>query len=261
VAADSAKATAALSARIVGRQFGHWTVERVLDMVPATKRRPVLAVCVCGTRRELGWSTLRKGESTSCGCKPGWVPHNKDPNAPSHHPLYMLWRTMHARCSNPKADNFRFYGKRGIRVCERWGDFWAFIEDMGPRPSPGHSLDRIDSNGNYEPGNVRWAEKKVQARNTRSNRLLTLNGRTQCISAWSEETGLKIATIGARIRQGWPVEAALSKGLVGPYGSGRSGLGKRRFVSPRYASRGVTPLVEASSEDLEWARLAAEVAA
>ena len=106
-------------------------------------------------------------------------------------PEYKVWLRMKQRCSNPKNRGYHNYGGRGIRVCERWTkSFVAFFEDMGARPSNKHSIDRIDVNGNYEPGNCRWATPKIQARNTRKNRYLTVRGETKTMIEWSELTGV-----------------------------------------------------------------------
>lgn len=103
---------------------------------------------------------------------------------------YQCWASMLQRCLNSGNRNYPNYGGRGIKVCQRWLAFGNFLADMGERP-PGMSLDRYpDQNGNYEPGNCRWATPKEQMRNTRWNRMLTFDGRTQCVSAWVEETGL-----------------------------------------------------------------------
>lgn len=92
----------------------------------------------------------------------------QDWGARTSHPDYKLWHGMVRRCSSPKHKNYVNYGARGIKVCDRWQDFWAFLSDMGPRPSPLHSVDRIDCNGNYEPSNCRWATPKEQSRNRRN---------------------------------------------------------------------------------------------
>jgi hypothetical protein len=107
---------------------------------------------------------------------------------------------MKRRCHNPRFINFRNYGARGIAVCERWrNSFTAFLEDMGACPD-GLELERIDNEKGYEPGNCRWASRKEQCRNSRKNHFITANGKTLPLSQWSEETGVRAATIRRRIR-------------------------------------------------------------
>lgn len=128
----------------------------------------------------------------------------------TEHPAYNVWSMMRQRCNDPNYDSYHHYGGRGIRVCDRWASFRKFIQDMGERPSPDHSLDRIDHNGHYEPGNCRWATSKQQARNRRCNRTLTHNGVTKCLAWWEEQTGIKWTTIRNRLDSGWPAEKALT---------------------------------------------------
>jgi hypothetical protein len=107
--------------------------------------------------------------------------------------------------------NYSDYGGRGIQVCERWRtSFMAFLADMGERPSTEHSLDRIDNDGNYEPGNCRWATKQIQARNRRCNRVISLNGEARTVAEWSELLGVSPRTIYSRLNKGQPIERALS---------------------------------------------------
>jgi len=116
---------------------------------------------------------------------------------------------MLGRCHNPTDNSWARYGGRGIVVCERWREsFLNFAEDMGERP-PSHSIDRIDNNGNYEPKNCRWATKKEQCNNTRSNRVLVLDGKAKTMTQWAEELGLSRETIRGRLRRGATVERAL----------------------------------------------------
>jgi hypothetical protein len=131
----------------------------------------------------------------------------KYPNYPRH-PLYSIWQLMLTRCRNPNHPYFRVYGGRGITVCARWHDFKLFLEDMGPRP-PGHSIDRIDNDGNYEPGNCRWATPLQQSRNSSWNRMVTYNGETKCAAEWAEALNLPYKTLTARLRAGWSAERAL----------------------------------------------------
>ena len=108
---------------------------------------------------------------------------------------YTSWTNMRARCNNPTSDRYPFYGARGIRVCKRWDSFKSFMEDMGPRPSKAHSIDRIDNNGHYEPGNCRWATKKEQARNRRSSKFLEHGGVSKTAAEWAELAGVSQSTL------------------------------------------------------------------
>lgn len=126
---------------------------------------------------------------------------------------YGAFAQMLHRCNNPKHSHYNYYGGRGIKVCDEWNHvskFPAFIAYMGNRPSPKHSIDRINNDGNYEPGNVRWVTRKEQMRNTRRTRFLTFNGVTLCVTDWAERYKLKPEVIYRRLSRGWPVENALS---------------------------------------------------
>jgi hypothetical protein len=148
-----------------------------------------------------------------------WVEKNKERYDLSQiewnrrHPGHNCYRSMLNRCFSPKNDHFKHYGGRGITVCERWqgkDGYRNFIADMGDRPSVKHTIDRIDNNGNYEPGNVQWAVKVQQMRNFRRNVNVTLAGRTQCLSAWAEELNLTPASFWLRLHKGWSEERLLS---------------------------------------------------
>lgn len=127
-------------------------------------------------------------------------------------PLYVRWTLMINRCENPRNKRFARYGGRGIRICERWrNDFSLFVADMGLPPTPGHTLERIDNDGNYEPGNVRWATVREQNRNTGSNRLITAHGETLCVAEWAERLGCSESTLRDRLSRGWSLERAVSE--------------------------------------------------
>jgi hypothetical protein len=128
--------------------------------------------CDCGTCFQANLGNLRQGKTRSCR-QCGWARSTAShrTHGMSNTNAYRAWRTMISRCYNPNQGAYKNYGGRGIRVCQRWLDsFETFLEDMGPRPSPYHTLERVDNSGHYEPGNCRWATRADQARNRRDNR-------------------------------------------------------------------------------------------
>jgi hypothetical protein len=126
-------------------------------------------------------------------------------------PEYCAWEHMKQRCYNPNSKNYHLYGGRGIRVCAEWfHDFSIFYTDMGPRPSPGYSIDRIDVNEHYKPENCRWATHKQQARNRRSSTLVEVEGKMVSLAEAAEITGISRKTLSTRICRGWTGEKLLS---------------------------------------------------
>jgi hypothetical protein len=118
-------------------------------------------------------------------------------------PEYRTWCQMRARCVCPTNNRYARYGARGIRVCARWEKFEHFLEDMGRRPSPSHSIERRSNDGHYEPGNCRWATAKEQARNRTDTVRLTIEGVTKPLAEWAEQSGLSIDTLRSRFSYGW----------------------------------------------------------
>lgn len=124
---------------------------------------------------------------------------------------YKVWSGMVARCHNPNDPSFARYGGRGIVVSELWRrDFAKFFADVGPRPTEGMTLDRIDNERGYEPGNVRWATAKEQQRNRRNNRLYEFDGQLMTVTAIAELTGVNFNTIKYRLHHGWPESLAFT---------------------------------------------------
>lgn len=126
-------------------------------------------------------------------------------------PTYDIWDAMKQRCLNPNDNRWKDYGGRGITICQRWMDYRNFLADIGERPE-GRSLDRFpDNNGNYEPGNCRWATRVEQQNNMRSNVVLSHNGKSQTVAQWAAELGINKSTLSKRLSRGnWDVATALT---------------------------------------------------
>lgn len=133
----------------------------------------------------------------------------------NHSGMWESWSSMIGRCTNPNNPAFPRYGGRGITVCPRWMVFENFLADMGDRGAD-KSIERIDNDGNYEPGNCRWATRMEQGSNKRNNRLITHNGETLTLSQWSRRTGLSLQTIFCRIKNGWSESKAVSHPRISP---------------------------------------------
>lgn len=166
--------------------------------------------CDCGQVVSIDGLVLRRGTTHSCGCEKR--ERSRTRGGLSSHPLYVVWLGMKQRCYNPRSKVYQHYGARGIRMCDRWLESVEnFYADMGERPTPNHTVERLNNDGNYEPANCVWATRSEQNENTRQTRLLTFDGRTQSLGKWARELGVSRRLIRDRLdRLGWPVERALS---------------------------------------------------
>lgn len=123
---------------------------------------------------------------------------------------YSSWCRMKRRCLNPKNPRFKDYGGRGIKVCKEWLRFKGFFESMGIRPE-GKSIDRIDNDGNYEPGNCKWSTSLEQSSNRRNNNIITYKGVSLHVSAWSRRLGINRSTFAKRLSRGWTIKEAIER--------------------------------------------------
>lgn len=183
-------------------------------MVKGSKRvkEEWLCVCDCGEKRSVRSHSLRTGHTKSCGCLQREIVtqggrlkiehgHARSSGVARPTPTWSSWNSMIRRCNDKNARDYHLWGGRGITICDRWGNFSAFLEDMGVRPA-GTTLDRIDNEKNYEPGNCRWATKQEQGRNRRDNIVVEHEGRAATLAEWSEVTGIAYATLNRRYHRG-----------------------------------------------------------
>lgn len=198
---------------LIGKRFDRWTVEVRADNT-SSGAAAWRCVCDCGNDRVIPHSNLIRGKSKSCGClqkelaRKRLTRHGFTARG-ARRSEFNIWMSMRARCENANHVNFKDYGGRGIAVCSRWQIFDNFLADMGNRP-PNATIDRIKNNLGYEPGNCQWATRKQQGFNKRNNRMLIYDGRTQTLTAWAEEFGIKPSTLWARLNLSWSIEQALT---------------------------------------------------
>lgn len=173
-------------------------------------------LCDCGKRVDVSAQKAKSGHTQSCGCysresaRNRLFTHGFGNKATKE---YRAWSGLKQRCLNPRNTSFPDYGARGITVCDRWlgsEGFANFLADMGPAPSPDHSVDRLENSRGYSPDNCAWRTRVEQMNNRRGNVNLTHNGETLSITAWAKRVGLKRATLSARLRIGWSVHDALT---------------------------------------------------
>lgn len=214
---------------LTGQRFGRLVVIRRAGRAPHKRRRFLwLCSCDCGSEVGVTGGNLTSGNTQSCGC----LQRERTSAANRTHGfsrcvqgaasrLYITWASMKARCSNPKAKSYRYYGAHGISVCDEWKrDFPAFRKwatTAGYRDDL--SIDRINNDGDYEPGNCRWIPIAAQASNKRDNRKIKWEGQIMTVAGWARCLGMDRSTLAARLSSGWSVEKALTSPLKGQMSS------------------------------------------
>lgn len=193
----------------VGETFGAWTV--VADAGKDSHGTPMLRVrCSCGREATRTTYAIVHGKSASCRTCAN-IKHGHGCNG-ARSAEYSAWMKMISRCYSPHDISFALYAGRGIGVCDEWrgdGGYERFFAHVGPRPTASHSLDRIDNDRGYEPGNVRWATPREQTNNRRNTVRLAVHGVEKPVSDWARDLGLKLKTVRSRLRSGWSNERAL----------------------------------------------------
>ena len=192
-----------------GQRYGRLVV---LGQAGRSNQGQALWRCLCDCGRETTClsDNLGKGHTKSCGClKAELLAAGQPSHGLSHTKAYATFCSAKERCQNPNNKRWPDYGGRGIQFL--YPGIEALIADIGHPPSDSHTIERIDNEGHYEPGNVRWATSLVQGGNKRSNHLITWRGKTMHLSGWSREVGIGIQALRSRLRMGWSVERALTE--------------------------------------------------
>lgn len=194
---------------LTGQKFGRLTATL---LTKRTNRKEAYWVCLCecGNTTTVSGYHLRSGHTQSCGCLHSEVTAKMlRVHGMTGTPTYVSWAGMIQRCFDQNSTSYPRYGARGITVCERWLAFENFYADMGERPE-GYSLDRIDPNGNYQPGNVRWATDEHQNNNKRNSKIISVNGEPMTIGEAARKYNIHYHSLHSRLRMGWSPEEAVS---------------------------------------------------
>lgn len=195
---------------LVGKAFGRLVVRARNGAVKGHSRWT--CECSCGAIKDVLAVNLIHGRTKSCGCaKSEAISKGRATHGLRGVPEYAIWAGVRKRCLNPRAAGYGNYGGRGVTLDTRWLDFGVFYRDMGPRPSPKHSIERIDNGGPYAPENCRWATAAEQANNKRTTLFIERDGERLTISEWNRRTGLPMHVLRGRLRLGWPAERILAE--------------------------------------------------
>lgn len=187
-------------------------LEHIRTTPSGSRKRFWRCRCDCGTDVVVWAGNLRTGKANSCGClRRELVAAKNRSHGMSQTPEYKTWGGIKKRCFNSSYKSYADYGGRGITMCDRWlNSFENFLEDMGTKPSPDHSIERIDNDGHYEPSNCRWATRRDQAHNNRRNVHLTVDGITKPLSEWCREYAISHSSVLERLAKGWDTKRAVT---------------------------------------------------
>lgn len=197
-------------ADLVGKTFGELTVASFSHV--SDNHAYWICKCSCGNEITQATGPLNSGNTKSCGCSRKDInkTHGEHSNG-KQSKEYTVWLNMKQRCSNDKIAQFKDYGGRGIKVCKRWMRFENFLADMGRAPSPQHSVERKNNSGNYTKSNCKWATRKEQANNQRTNQIITYRGENKTLKQWCDQLNLHYDRMRFRIVYlNWSVEEAFS---------------------------------------------------
>lgn len=209
---------------LTGKRYGRLEVLEYSHTEPKSRKSYWVCRCDCGTIKTVCASNLRSGNTSSCGCgeqenlerrmSEFYDEHHR--HGESHSRLHRIWAHMKERCDNPNCKDYPLYGGRGVKVCEEWtGEhgFENFNEwALGHGYADRLSIDRIDTNGDYEPNNCRWATDTTQANNRRANRRISISGETRTLAEWCRRYGKNYGTIYTRLEAGMSPEEAFDLG-------------------------------------------------
>lgn len=194
---------------LIGKKFGHLMVTGLAER----RGGEILWNCRCSCDNEavVSGPHLKSGHTKSCGC---WQQESREAartHGYSGTRVYVAWNDMVRRCNPETVNKHRrqHYVNNGVIVCSRWMKFENFLADMGEPPTPKHEVDRINNNGNYEPGNCRWATRSEQMRNQSGNKMVSCRGEIRCIAEWSDISGVPKGRISKRLKDGWDAERAI----------------------------------------------------
>lgn len=196
---------------LAGQRFGRLVA---LGFVGRNKWNQALWLCQCDCGKHLTTlcDTLVRGRTQSCGCLRRDITIQRNfRHGLCDKPEYITWNGMKCRCENPNEKGYENYGGRGIKICKRWRySFENFYTDMGPKPGPEYSIERINNDGDYEPGNCKWATRQEQNDNSRHNHMLEFQGKTLTMSQWANAISVSRGTLTNRLKTGWTIEEALT---------------------------------------------------